>query len=145
MQSLKGRDSSAVNLSDLGRKSTVVVRMSMGDNRDERPDVEGDDENEMTEFISEGLGSGVVDIRASSIGDVRESLSNYVESIRGETVVKEEFEAAFKYLGITEWELEARINKKPYLQVVESFKNFNKYLTPIDKLRGVAQVSKLIV
>lgn len=114
MFSLKGRDASEVNLSDLGRKSTVVVRMSMGDNRDDRPSVEGDDGDDMTAFISEGLGSNVVDVRESKV-DVRESLSNYVESIRGETVVKEEFEASYKYLGITEQELEMRINKKPYL------------------------------
>lgn len=29
--------------------------------------------------------------------------------------------------------------------MIDSFRNFNKYLTPIDKLRGVARVSKLIV
>ena len=120
--------------------------MNTGDSNRDRPSIIGDDDYEMSELITEGLGSNVLDIReGSNAADVRESLSNYVESIRGETMVKEEFEAAYKYLGITESELETRIRKKPYLKVIESFKDMKKQLTPIDKLRAVARVSKLII
>ena len=77
--------------------------MNTGDTNIDRPSIIGDEDYEMAELITEGLGSNVLDIReGSNFADVRESLSNYVESIRGETMVKEEFEAAYKFLGITE-------------------------------------------
>ena len=41
-------------------------------------------------------------IKEKQGGDIRHSLSTYVRSIRETTLDKQEFEATFQYLGITE-------------------------------------------
>jgi len=38
-----------------------------------------------------------------------------------------------------------RVHKTPYQEVIDSFRSLDNYTKPIDKLRAVGQVSRLIV
>ena len=87
---------SSVMHQDFGKRSTKIVRVSeqsqapLNGLTDGRP-----------EYMSQITNQG---------GDIRDSLSNYVKSVRENTINRKEFESAIQYLGITEQELMMRAN-----------------------------------